>query len=166
MELNWSLKEIYSAFNSDEFKTDLEKLTEVIEDINIWAVETIKDKDNLVKKLEDYISKFTTITELSNKLNIFINLSLSVNTKDKEALKYSDILEKKLTNLVESSVKLERYISNIENIDYIINKSGLLKEHEFILKTVIEQSKYLLSDKEENILANMKNTGSNAYLKL
>ena len=166
MELNWSLQEIYPSFNNSEFNKDLENLTHVIEDINIWATDIVKDKENLVKKLEDYINKFTTVTDLSNKLSIFINLSLSVNTKDKEALKYSDILEKKLTNLVESSVKLERYISNIENIECIINKSELLKEHEFVLKTVIEQSKYLLSDKEENIIANMKNTGSNAWVKL
>jgi len=166
MDLNWSLKEIYSAFNSDEFKKDLENLTLVIEDINIWATDVVKDNQNLVKKVEEYINKFTLVTEISSKLSIFVNLSLSVNTKDKEALKYSDILEKKLTNLVESSVKLERYISNIENIDSIINKSELLKQHEFILMTVIEQSKYLLSDKEENIIANMKNTGSNAWIKL
>jgi pepF/M3 family oligoendopeptidase len=166
MELNWSLKEVYPSFDSDEFKKDLENLTDVIENINIWATDIVKDKENLVKNLEEYINKFTTVTDLSSKLSIFINLSLSVNTKDKEALKYSDILEKKLTNLVESSVKLERYISNIENIECIINKSELLKEHEFILKTVIEQSKYLLSDKEENIIANMKNTGSNAWIKL
>jgi len=166
MELKWSLKEVYPSFDSDEFKNDLENLTEVIENINIWATDIVKDKENLVKNLEEYINKFTTVTDLSSKLSIFINLSLSVNTKDKEALKYSDILEKKLTNLVESSVKLERYISNIENIECIINKSELLKKHEFILKTVIEQSKYLLSDKEENIIANMKNTGSNAWIKL
>lgn len=30
----------------------------------------------------------------------------------------------------------------------------------------MEQSKYLLSDKEESIIANMKNTGSNAWSKL
>ena len=166
MELNWSLEEIYSSFNSDEFNKDLENLTKVIENINIWATDIVKDKENLVEKLEGYINKFTTVTGLSSKLSIFINLSLSVNTKDKEALKYSDILEKKLTSLVESSVKIERYISNIDDIEHIINKSELLKEHEFILKSVIEQSKYLLSNKEENIIANMKNTGSNAWIKL
>src|SRR5471030_438483 len=166
MELTWSLEEIYSAFNSDEFKKDLENLTKVIEDINIWAKDVVKDKENLVKKLEMYINKYTMVTNLSSKLSIFINLSLSVNTKDKDALKYSDILEKKLTNLVESSAKLERYISNIENIDYIINKSELLKEHDFVLKNIIGQIKYLLSDKEESIIANMKNTGSNAWAKL
>ena len=166
MQLNWSLKEIYSAFNSNEFKKDLENLSEVIEDINIWATDIVKDKENLIEKLEVYINKFTIVTELSSKLGIFINLSLSVNTKDKEALKYSDILEKLLTNLVESSTKLEKFISNINSIDDIINKSKVLKEHEFILKNIIEQSKYLLSDKEENIIANMKNTGSNAWVKL
>ncbi|MDR3595191.1 M3 family oligoendopeptidase [Clostridium sp.] len=166
MELNWSLKEIYTSFNSEEFKKDLENLNEVIEDINIWAAEAVKDKENLVKKLEEYINKFTLVTEISSKLSIFINLSLSVNTKDNEALRYSDILEKKLTNLVESSVKMERYTSDIEGIDYIINKSELLKEHEFLLKNICEQSEYLLSEKEENIIANMKNTGSNAWVKL
>lgn len=166
MELNWSLKEIYSSFDGDEFKQDLNKLTDIIEEINKWALEATKNKDNLVEKLEDYINKFTKVTDLSSRISIFINLSLSVNTKDKNALRYSDILEKKLTNLIGSSVKFERYISSIEGLDEIISKSKLLKEHEFMLKNIVEQSQYLLSDKEESIIANMKNTGSNAWAKL
>lgn len=166
MELNWSLKEIYPSFDSDEFKQDLNKLTDIIEEINKWALEATKNKDNLVEKLEDYINKFTKVTDLSSRISIFINLSLSVNTKDKNALRYSDILEKKLTNLIGSSVKFERYISSIDGLDEIISKSKLLKEHEFMLKNIVEQSQYLLSDKEESIIANMKNTGSNAWVKL
>ncbi|WP_315070526.1 M3 family oligoendopeptidase [uncultured Clostridium sp.] len=166
MEFNWSLKEIYTSFESHEFKDDLVRVDKLIEDINLWANNIVKDRKNLIEKLEEYINKYALIKDLSSKLGSFINFSLSVNTKDIDALKYSDILEKKLTNIVESSVKLERYISGIENIDEVINQSKLLKEHEFILKNVIEQSKYLLSEKEEAILANMKNTGSNAWLKL
>lgn len=166
MELNWSLKEIYSSFNSDEFKQNLIDLTELIGDTDKWATDIIKDKENLVKKLEEYINKFTTITELSSRLNSFVNLNLSVNTRDEDALKYSDILEKKLTNLVKCSVKVERYISSIENLESIINQSKLLQEHKFLLESIVEQSKYLLSDKEESIIANMRNTGSNAWVKL
>ncbi|ABR32957.1 M3 family oligoendopeptidase [Clostridium beijerinckii] len=166
MELNWSLKEIYPSFDGDEFKQDLNKLTDIIEEINKWALEATKNKNNLVEKLEDYINRFTKVTDLSSRISIFINLSLSVNTKDKNALRYSDILEKKLTNLIGSSVKFERYISSIEGLDEIISKSKLLKEHEFMLKNIVEQSQYLLSDKEESIIANMKNTGSNAWAKL
>ena len=166
MSLNWSLKELYPSFESEEFKIDMDKLTSKINEINEWANEIVKDNDNILVKLEDYIKRYSKLTGLISKIGAFIQLSISVNTKDKEALKYSDIFEKKLTYIVEASTKLERYISNIENIDSIIEKSELLKAHKYVLKSIIEQSKYLLSDKEESIIANMKNTGSNAWSKL
>ena len=166
MSLNWSLKELYPSFESNEFKMDMEKLTTKIEEINEWANDIVKDDCNILLKLEDYIKKYSKLTELISKIGAFIQLSISVNTKDSEALRYSDIFEKKLTYIVEASTKLERYISNIKDIDSIIDKSELLKAHEFVLKNIVEQSKYLLSDKEENIIANMKNTGSNAWSKL
>ena len=166
MSLNWSLKELYPSFESQEFKIDMDRLTSKINEVNEWANEIVKDNNDILIKLEDYIKKYSKLTELISKIGSFIQLSISVNTKDAEALRYSDIFEKKLTHIVEASTKVERYISNIENIDCIIEKSELLKAHEYVLKSIVEQSKYLLSDKEESIIANMKNTGSNAWSKL
>ena len=37
MNLNWSLKELYTSFNSEEFLEDMECLTEVIDEINKFA---------------------------------------------------------------------------------------------------------------------------------
>ena len=166
MSLNWSLKELYPSFESNEFKMDMEKLTTKIQEINEWANEIVEDDCNILLKLEEYIKRYSKLNELISKIGAFIELSISVNTKDSEALRYSDIFEKKLTYIVEASTKLERYISKISDIDSIIEKSELLKAHEFVLKNIVEQSKYLLSDKEESIIANMKNTGSNAWSKL
>ena len=117
-------------------------------------------------KLEGYVERFSVLADLITKIGSFIELSISVNTKDDEALKYSDILEKKLTKIVEAETKLNKWISSIENIDEVIKDSILLKDHEFILKEVVEKSKYLLTDREEAIIANMQNTGSNAWGKL
>ena len=166
MSLNWSLKELYPSFESQEFKIDMDKLTSKISEVNDWANEIIKDNNDILVKLEEYIKRYSKLTELISKIGAFIQLSISVNTKDTEALRYSDIFEKKLTHMVEASTKIERYISTIDNIDCIIEKSELLKAHEYVLKSIVEQSKYLLSDKEESIIANMKNTGSNAWSKL
>lgn len=166
MNLNWSLKELYPSFESEEFKIDIDKLTSKINEVNEWANETIKDNNDILVKLEEYIKRYSKLTELISKIGAFIQLSISVNTKDTEALRYSDIFEKKLTHMVEASTKIERYISTVDNIDCIIEKSELLKAHEYVLKSIVEQSKYLLSDKEESIIANMKNTGSNAWSKL
>ena len=166
MNLNWSLKELYTSFNSEEFQEDMECLTEVIEEINKWTEIIIKDTDCAKVKLEGYVERFSVLADLITKIGSFIELSISVNTKDEEALRYSDILEKKLTKIVEAETKLNKWISSIENIDEVIKDSILLKDHEFILKEVVEKSKYLLTDREEAIIANMQNTGSNAWGKL
>lgn len=166
MSLNWSLKELYPSFESQEFKIDMDKLTNKINEVNEWANEIVKDNNDILVKLEEYIKRYSKLTVLISKIGAFIELSISVNTKDTEALRYSDIFEKKLTHMVEASTKVERYISTIDNIEHIIEKSELLKAHEYVLKSIVEQSKYLLSDKEESIIANMKNTGSNAWSKL
>ena len=166
MNLNWSLKELYTSFNSEEFLEDMECLTEVIDEINKWTEIIVKDTDCAKVKLEGYVERFSVLADLITKIGSFIELSISVNTKDDEALKYSDILEKKLTKIVEAETKLNKWISSIENIDEVIKDSILLKEYEFILKEVVEKSKYLLTDREEAIIANMQNTGSNAWGKL
>ena len=166
MNLNWSLKELYTSFNSEEFLEDMECLTEVIDEINKWTEIIVKDTDCAKVKLEGYVERFSVLADLITKIGSFIELSISVNTKDDEALKYSDILEKKLTKIVEAETKLNKWISSIENIDEVIKNSILLKDHEFILKEVVEKSKYLLTDREEAIIANMQNTGSNAWGKL
>ena len=166
MNLNWSLKELYTSFNSEEFLEDMECLTEVIDEINKWTEIIVKDTDCAKVKLEGYVERFSVLADLITKIGSFIELSISVNTKDDEALKYSDILEKKLTKIVEAETKLNKWISSIENIDEVIKDSILLKDHEFILKEIVEKSKYLLTDREEAIIANMQNTGSNAWGKL
>lgn len=166
MNLNWSLKELYTSFNSEEFLEDMECLTEVIDEINKWTEIIVKDTDCAKVKLEGYVERFSVLADLITKIGSFIELSISVNTKYDEALKYSDILEKKLTKIVEAETKLNKWISSIENIDEVIKDSILLKDHEFILKEVVEKSKYLLTDREEAIIANMQNTGSNAWGKL
>lgn len=86
MKYEWSLDELYTSIESKEFKDDLNKLDVYIKDIIEFSkdINEIQDK---VKLIEDYISKYIKYEEQFSKLSIFINLKLSVNTKDLEALK-------------------------------------------------------------------------------
>ncbi|MDO4535243.1 MAG: M3 family oligoendopeptidase [Clostridium perfringens] len=166
MELNWNLKDIYISFEDEDFKSDLERLDRNIEELNSWCKEVIKSHDNEKIKLEEYIKRLSEFRNISNRLGSFIHLNLSTDTKNKEALKYSDILDKKLTKCVEAFTNLEKWISKVHNIESVIKESKVLKEHEFILKSIVKDSRYTLSSSEENIIANMENTGSNAFAKL
>lgn len=166
MELNWSLKELYSSFECNEFKEDLNKLDELIENFITTANSIINSKDSPDKLLENFISMNIELKTLARKLGSMVHLTLSVDTKNSTALKYDDIISSKISNLAESESKITKWIGNLKDLDKIIQGSKLLKEHNFFLKEKAENAKYILSDKEEAIIAKVKNTGSNAWCKL
>lgn len=165
MDLNWSLKEIYPSFESKEFKNDLLKLKEYIEDIKEFSIK-INNKDDILNALEDYINLINNLNTIQYKLYSYVNLVTSVDTKDINGLKYTDILDNMVSDIKGPEASVKRWISNIDDIDSIIEKSILLKEHEFFIKEIVKESRYLLSENEEKIISNMKNTGSKAFSKL
>lgn len=166
MELNWSLKELYSSFECNEFKEDLDKLDELIEYFITTTNNIIDSTDSPDKLLENFISMNIELKTLARKLGSMVHLTLSVDTKNSTALKYDDILSSKISNLAESEAKITKWIGNLKDLDKIIQGSRLLSEHNFFLKEKAKNAKYMLSDKEEAIIAKMKNTGSDAWCKL
>lgn len=54
----------------------------------------------------------------------------------------------------------------MENIDELIESSPILKEHQFYLKNIISNTKYLLSEEEEILISKMSQTGARAWAKL
>lgn len=166
MDGKWSLKELYSGFDSKEYKEDLKKLEMKINDFSNFAKSLIDSQDNIVKALEEHINYLNEFKELSNRLLMYTNLIVSVDTKNTVALKNIGIIETLLSKTADTDAKLCKWIAGIEDLDNIIEKSELLKEHRFYFSEVIEMSKYVLSDKEELIIAKMRNTGSAAWSKL
>lgn len=165
MDLNWSLKEIYTSFNSKEFKDDIEKLEKTINEINNFAQTLDKVKADTCFLLEEYINYNIQLITLVRKLSSFVNLSLSINANDSNAAIYSDFIDNKLAEQIEAATKVEKWISKLDNLEDLSKKSELVNEHKFILKEIKDNSKYLLSEREEAIIAKMKTTGSTAWLK-
>lgn len=164
MGLNWSLKELYDSFKCEEFQNDMKKLDDTIRALREFIDEATKDHDNEKEKLENMIKKEQDLDCLVSKIGGFAFLTISVNSKNEEANKAEDLLNLKLSLLAEPQTKMNKWISEIKDIGSIIENSVLLKEHKFYLEEIIESSKHLLSEKEETLLAKMKNSGSNAWV--
>ena len=81
MELKWSLKELYKSFDSEEFKSDLEKVDSLICNLNLWVEKITESKDNSIEKLEEYIDYYTDIENLVNRVGAFIHLTISADRK-------------------------------------------------------------------------------------
>lgn len=164
MDLNWSLKELYDSFSGEAFQKDLKKLDSYIIEMNELVTKATENHEEEKIKLEQYITLSEKISLMFEKLGVFSELTVSVNSKDEEGNRYSDIINQKQSDLAEAETRMSKWIREIKNIDEIINKSELLMAFRFFLEEIVRQSKYLLSEKEEVLLAKMKNTGSTAWV--
>lgn len=166
MNLKWSLNELYTSFDSDEFKQDLEESNELIDEVNKWASANLKSHDHAMSKIEYYISAGIKISNLLSKMMGFANLIASVDARNEQAITTSDKLAKMLNQLTEPSVKFQKWLSSLDNLQELINSSVLLKEHSFYLWETVEKSKYLLEEEIEGLLDKMVDSGSRGWRNL
>ena len=162
MEMRWNLDDLYTSFESAEFLADFESVKQDVADFGKWAEENFANTNNATSKLETYINKINN-SATRQKLFSYAFLNRAVDESNAFAKKYMDLLRVMQAELTKPVVLFKKFVSKIENLDSLIESSALLKEHEFVLKEVLEQNKYLLSEKEEIVIAKLKNTGSSAW---
>jgi len=166
MNQRWSLDELYTSFESQEFKRDFEKCNGEIDALRSWAKSNLASIENPVGKIEEYINMEISLDSLFTKLMSYASLASSVEAKNEEALKAYDKLQVKYTELTEPSVNFQKFLGNLNNLDEVISSSKLLEKHRFYLTEIAEGAKYLLEEKEEILIAKMSNTGAKAWSKL
>lgn len=164
--MRWSLDELYTSFESDEYIQDIEKYQKLIEEFNTWADSRLTDYKDLAVKIEEYINYSKTLSTLSAKLGTFAYLISSVDANNEVALTYQNKLSMMGSNLTRPNVKFQNYLKDIDNLKEIIETSELLKEHDFYLNQVKIFTNYMLSEQEEVLISKLKNTGSTAWTNL
>lgn len=166
MNMRWSLDELYSGFETEKFRVDIEKYKNAVYDFKAWAEKELVNGDMAKEKIEYYLNKVNELSDLIDRLYNYSLLTVSVDAKNEAALKMIEKLELLNTELTEPSVSFQKWLDSLKDLDNIITSSELLQEHRFHLMEIVEQTKYLLSENEEIIISKMKNTGSSAWSRL
>lgn len=165
MKDTWNLVPIYPSVESDEYQRDIQRLKSLVKDFDSFVEDCLSQEGNVVSKLENYIIKMQDLLLLAQTLGGYVSLVTSANTNDEAATKQMDVIDQILNESVVSTTKISEWISH-QDLEAAILTSDLLKEHAFVLKEIKEQAKHQLSEREEMIIASMKQTGSNAFARL
>lgn len=166
MANEWSLDELYPSFASADFQEDLNLVEDKISEINEWVADNLTAERSKVEQIEEFIELLREFRKKYSLLAKFAQLKLSVNTNNTEAASYAEQLEKKETDLTAAQVAFQRWLGELDDLADLISQSELLKEHEFYLTELAEESKYLLSEAEEVTISKLQTTGSSAWYKL
>ena len=162
MGARWDLSDLYQSFEEPAFSQDWETLEKIIAELENWqppvsaeAVTGTEEFLQLMKKFQHYYTR----------LMAFARLQLSVEAQNEQAEKIVEKLEKISTRLTGPKVKFQRWLQK-QDVDQLKSDSSLIFEHDFILKELQKKSEYLLSEKEEVLVSELKRTGSSAWARL
>ena len=165
MEGGWSLKELYDSVDSDVFKNDSEDFKKYIERLKKFSADNFMSADGAREKMEGYVGLIGELAKHES-LYAYANLVFAVDVMNEPAGKMNDVLAELFAELTAPEVQFRQFLSAINDIGAVIDSSPLLAEHKFALLEMKEETKYMLSEREEVVIAKMQNTGSTAWEKL
>jgi len=62
--MRWSLDELYTSFESEELKRDMEECPRAIEKLKAWTDTNLNSKDNAAGKVEEFIRQQNYLEDL------------------------------------------------------------------------------------------------------
>ncbi len=163
--MEWDLTPLYSSFDSEEYQRDLKDFENIIEELLKWTEENLSSTDDAPQKVKTFLEKYIAIEEKGEKLGDFAFLTMSVEADNADAARYADKIQVLASKLVPAIVRFERFLASIENFDEILT-SDIAKEHEYLLRKRREHARRLLSEAEEELIAQLKTTGGYAWSRL
>ncbi len=166
LSTNWDLSKLYTSFDSAEFKSDIDRVKEVVKDSVKWAETELADNTNAKEKLKKTIEIAKELTTLYRKLGSFAQLTLSTDATNETALGMMDRLEHMMIDAQILFSKVTRFVGGIDNLQELIDTNDELKEFDYYLNETYKQASHLLPDEVEKAVAKLSLTGGNAWSRM
>lgn len=161
MNDTWDLSILYKGFDDPAFTGDMAALDAAIRSMNDLAAQAAAlPHADLVHR---YVDGQLQLTTLISKLFIFCSLRTSANTADNQANSLSDQISAKISGCAAADASLRHTLAAFDDLDAIIDADPALAEYRYLLRNIRRDSKYLLSDKEEELFARMNISGASAW---
>ena len=160
----WSLDNLYLGLDDPKFIEDNSRLDQLIEIIKKNANEL--SMDNPGETLETFLINYEELENVAGKLSAFLQLTLATDVTNKAYTNANVVLRQKLLQITLPSTLFEKFIEKVNDLPSVINNSPYLKEYEFMLTEIKENSKYLLSENEEVLAAELNQSGGGLFSKM
>src|SRR5512138_3359536 len=169
----WDLSNVYPSLESKEFKAAVDDYKKQVAALERFfknklskadAKTKVQELAPLVGKAIDQINKIQT---LSATIVPFIYSYVSTDSRDKLAMKTLSEFEQASLPMNQLMTRFKAWVGTLgPKLDQVVKANKSAQGHEFMLREAAEQSKYLMSEAEEALAAEMSLSGGNAFEKL
>lgn len=169
----WDLTNVYPALDSKQYSSAVKKYKSMLNEMEAFLKKAAKanaktEPKKLGKLLGEAVDRFNEVLDLSGTLAAYLYSFITTNSRDKEAMRlFSEFQQMS----VQASILQTRFTAwagtlGKPAIKKAVKTNASAKAHEFILLEAAEQSKYLMSEAEETLAAELTLSGGSAFGKL
>lgn len=161
MNEKWDLSILYTGFDDPTCAQDQKTFDEGVAALNTLAQEA--KTASHAEVLHRYITLEEQLKSTITKLYIYASLRYSANTADTEASSMTGRLMAKMSATAAAEAALCHTIAGYEDLEALIDADKALQEYRYLLTNIRRDSRYLLSEREEELFARMNISGASAW---
>ena len=175
---HWDLSNVYPGLESEEFENATREVKAKLEELDQYlAANQIArggpapaEPAALAEIIAGYLDRMNAILRLGATLRAYVASFVTTDSYNNTARKLMSELEPLLVQIQRQEVQFHGWIGTVaeqaELFQAALALEGPAKEHEFFVTEAAEQSRYLMSEAEEGLAAELSLSGIRAWGKL
>ena len=176
---HWDLSKLFPGLESAEFQAAVDELTQLLD-----ALDAYLDQHEIARAAgspngapADGVALAPVVSGFLERMNAALTLNISVQTYVRSFVttdSYNTTARRWQSRLEQAGVRVRRQATRFEGwlgqrpaaLPDLLAQPGATAEHAFFLSETIEQSRYLMSEAEETLAAELALSGESAWSKL
>lgn len=170
----WDLSNLYPSLDSDQFQkaiTELRNqvttLDEYLQEHHISRTSSESKRTELKAAIDGYLNGMNDAHRSYSALNAYVASYVTTDSYNTTAKRLESELEIIGVHLRKEEIRFQGWLGTVAQfLPKALEQAGPTKEHAFYLREMAEQSRYLMSESEESLAAELELSGGNAWSKM
>jgi pepF/M3 family oligoendopeptidase len=175
---HWDLSNVYPGLESDEFRQDMDGAREQLDELDAYlATHHIAHGGSipagaagLAETIGGYLDRMNAALRLVSTVRNYVHAFVTTDSYNTTARRIMSEVEPLLVRIEQQEVRFRGWLGTIAGqagrLQEALEQPGSAREHAFYLQETAEQSRYLMSEVEEGLAAELSLSGARAWQKL
>jgi pepF/M3 family oligoendopeptidase len=175
---HWDLANVYPSLESDEFRRDMGRAGLQLDELDEYLAAhhiardgaLLADPPALAEIVAGYLDRMNAVLRLANTLRAYVHAFVTTDSYNTTARRLTSELEPLLVRTERQEVQFRGWLGTVaeqgELLHQALARPGAAQGHAFYLRETTEQSRYLMSEAEEALAAELSLSGTRAWQKL
>jgi pepF/M3 family oligoendopeptidase len=170
---HWDLSNVFPSLESKEFETAVETLKSQIGELEVFFAERVSKSDvhtpvqELAAIVGEALDRLNDVFNRSGTIRAYISSFVTTNSRDKVAMKKMSEFDQVGVRMQNLGTQFQAWTGTLAPVlEAVIAANESAGAHAFALREAANQSKYLMSEAEERLAADLELSGASAWSKL